>query len=183
MTQSKSDRRITISEINEWDGSWELIDGTPYNMIPAPSTQHQRVVGELFFALRSHFGNSGCSVFVTSYDVQVDVADDYTIVQPDISVFCNKNQIGEKRATGAPNLIVEVLSPSTALKDRNNKFNLYERTGVMEYWLVDSHNKTIEVYALSEGGYRKRHVFGREDSLSSFVFQELAIELNEIFLD
>lgn len=77
--------------------------------------------------------------------------------------------------------MIEVLSPSTALKDRNHKFNLYERTGVTEYWLADPHNKTIEVYGLSEGRYLKRQVFGHEDTLSSFVFSELTIDLNKIF--
>ena len=183
MAHSKSNQCLTITEINDWDGRWELIDGMPYNMTPAPSPLHQRVVGELFFELRTHFGNSGCSVFVAPFDVQVDRCDDYTIVQPDISVFCNDNQIGAKRALGAPELIVEVLSPSTALKDRNNKFNLYERTGVEEYWLVDPHNETIEIYGLLEGKYRKRKVFGRDDSLVSFVFPELTVDLNGIFAE
>ena len=181
MAESNTNRRITISEIHEWDGNWELIDGIPHNMTPAPTPLHQRIVGELFFALRTHFGNDGCSVFVAPFDVQIDDVDEYTIVQPYISIFCNKTHVGEKRAQGAPDLIIEVLSPSTALKDRNNKFNLYERTGVTEYWLADPHNKTIEVYGLLEGRYRKRQVFGHENSMSSFVFSELTIDLNKIF--
>ena len=128
-------------------------------MTPAPSPLHQRIVGELFFSLRTHFGKSGCSVYIAPFDVQVDITDEFTIVQPDISVFCDDNRVGVQRAKGAPELIVEVLSPSTALKDRNNKFNLYERTGVEEYWLVDPLNETIEVYGLLEGRYRKRQVF------------------------
>ncbi|MBE1553221.1 Uma2 family endonuclease [Sporosarcina limicola] len=183
MAQSKSNQRFTITEINTWDGSWELIDGVPYNMTPAPSPLHQRIVGELFFELRTHFGSSGCAVYVAPFDVQVDKADDYTIVQPDISVICDESQVGTKRAIGAPELIIEVLSPSTALKDRNNKFNLYERTGVKEYWLVDPYNETIEVYGVSGGRYRKRKVFGRDDSLLSFVFPDLRVELSAVFAD
>ncbi|MFC5590117.1 Uma2 family endonuclease [Sporosarcina soli] len=183
MAESKANRRISISEMSKWDGNWELIDGIPYNMTPAPSTAHQHVVGELFFALRTHFLGDRCSVFVSPYDVQIDETNEYTIVQPDISVFCNPDQIGEKRAKGAPDLIIEVLSPATALKDRNQKFNLYERTGVGEYWLVDPLNRTIEVYGLADDKYRKRQVFGHEDTLSSFTFSELAIELNGVFVD
>ena len=145
MPQSKSSQKFSITEISEWDGTWELIDGTPYNMTPAPSPLHQRIVGELFFELRAHFGKNGCAVYVAPFDVQIDEADDFTIVQPDVSVFCDESQVGLKRATGTPELIIEVLSPSTALKDRNNKFNLYECTGVKEFWLVDPHNETIEV--------------------------------------
>ncbi|CAM3187696.1 Uma2 family endonuclease [Filibacter tadaridae] len=182
MAQSKPNRRLTIKEISDWEGNWELIDGAPYNMTPAPTPIHQRIVGELFYALRTHFGKSGCSVYVAPFDVQLDDTDDYTIVQPDISVFCNDDMIGDKRAIGAPELIVEVLSPSTALKDRNNKFTLYERVNVGEYWLVDPHNETIEVYALSENRYRKRKVFGRDGSLVSFVFPELTVGLDEVFV-
>ncbi|BAQ09242.1 hypothetical protein OXB_0770 [Bacillus sp. OxB-1] len=183
MAQSSSDHRMTVAEISERDGYWELIDGTPYNMTPAPSPLHQRVVGELFFSLRSHYGKGDCSVYMAPFDVQLDETDPYTLVQPDISVFCNQDWIGDKRAIGAPELVVEVLSPATALRDRNHKFNLYERTAISEYWLVDPVNKTIEVYGLAEGRYRKRAVFGKEDSLTSFHFRNLDIDLDAVFSD
>ncbi len=122
MAPSNSGQQITIAEISKWDGSWELIDGTPFDMTPAPTSLHQRIVGELFFVLRTHFGIERCSVFVSPYDVQIDETDEFTIFQPDISVFCNQKQIGEKHAKGALDLIIEVLSPTTALKDWNHKF-------------------------------------------------------------
>lgn len=180
MAQTETNRRFAIADIGGWDGRWELIDGIPYNMTPAPSTAHQRIVVELLFALRTHFGKSGCSVFVAPFDVQLDESDQYTVVQPDISIFCEKQTIHPNRAIGAADLIVEVLSPSTALKDRNDKFTLYERSGVKEYWLVDPLNHTIEVYGLSDGRYGRRQVFGADDTLLSFTFPEMTIEMTNI---
>ncbi len=180
MAQTETNRRFTIADISEWDGRWELIDGIPYNMTPTPSTAHQRIVVELLFALRAHFGKSGCSVFVAPFDVQLNEDDQYTIVQPDISVFCKEQTIHPNRATGPADLIVEVLSPSTALKDRNEKFTLYERSNVKEYWLVDPLNHTIEIYGVEDGRYSRRRVFGVDDTLSSFTFPELSIEMNNI---
>ncbi|XUX06936.1 Uma2 family endonuclease [Sporosarcina sp. UB5] len=180
MAQTETNRRFTIADISGWDGRWELIDGVPFNMTPAPSTAHQRIVVELLFALRTHFGKSGCTVFVAPFDVQLDENDQYTVVQPDISVFCEKQTLQPNRAIGVADLIVEVLSPSTALKDRNEKFTLYERSGVKEYWLVDPLNLTIEVYALTDGLYSRRQVVGVDDTLHSFIFTELSIEMKSI---
>jgi len=180
MAQTETNRRFTIADIRSWDGRWELIDGIPYKMTPSPSTRHQQIVVELLFALRTHFGKSGCSVFVAPFDVQLDEDDQFTIVQPDISVFCKEQTIHPNRAIGAADLLVEVLSPSTALKDRNEKFTLYERSNVQEYWIVDPLNHTIEVYGLSDAHYSRRLVFGVDDTLHSFIFPELSIEMKSI---
>ena len=91
MAQAESGKRVSIEELETWEGSWEIINGVPYNMTPAPATIHQKIVGELHFSLRSHFGKDGCEVFVAPFDVQLDTEDEYTLVQPDISVFCKKN--------------------------------------------------------------------------------------------
>lgn len=182
MAQTETNRLFTIADISSWDGRWELIDGTPYNMTPAHSTAHQRIVVEFLFALRTHFGKSGCAVFVAPFDVQLDEDDQFTIVQPDISVFCKEQSIHPNRAVGAADLLVEVLSPSTALKDRNEKFTLYERSNVKEYWLVDPLNHTIEIYGLMDGRYSRRQVFGVDDTLISFTFPELSIEMESILL-
>ena len=83
--------------------------------------------------------------------------------------------------TGAPTMIIEVLSPSTALKDFNEKFNLYQRYGVQEYWIVDPGNRTVHVYALQEGIYQVRNLYSEQDHASSQVFQELKIPLDRLF--
>lgn len=169
----------------EWEGHWELIDGTPYNMTPAPSWDHQYIVGELYFGLRSHFQNESCFVAVAPFDVYLSENEDYEkpehVVQPDITVMCNEKLLSKKGYYGAPNLIVEVLSPSTALKDRNEKFKKYQQFGVKEYWIVDPNYKMIEVFGLEDGYYRKKEVFGEDNKLKSFIFEDLEITLKQIF--
>jgi Uma2 family endonuclease len=185
-------KRYTYADYQEWEGRWELLKGVPYNMSPSPSSEHQRIVGELFFALRSYFGNTSCSVFVAPFDVRLSETDDYenpdTVLQPDISVLCNPKQIDKKGAKGAPTLVIEVLSPSTALRDRNEKFKTYESFGVKEYWIVDVPHQTIEVYGLvtdpsqPKGTFFKREVYGETSVLHSFQLPELTLDLKPIFL-
>ncbi|EID44912.1 Uma2 family endonuclease [Parageobacillus thermoglucosidasius] len=165
MKSHEAKKRYTYKDYIEWDGRWELIDGIPYNMTPAPSTEHQRIVGELYFAMRSFLSKGTCQVFISPLDILLSASEDDenpdTVVQPDISVFCHPEQIEEKGAKGAPTLVIEVLSPSTAFKDRNEKFYLYERFGVQEYWIVDPAHQTIEIYGLVNSKFAKRNVLTR----------------------
>ncbi|KHF29800.1 hypothetical protein LR68_01585 [Anoxybacillus sp. BCO1] len=112
------------------------------------------------FAFRSHFQNKNCYVAIAPFDVRLSESDDYTyakhVVHPDISVICNRNNLTPNGCLGAPTLIVEVLSPSTALKDRNEKFKLYEQFHVQEYWIVDPLYKTVEVFGLEDGFLKKK---------------------------
>lgn len=167
MKTPESNKRYRYHDYEHWEGRWELIHGVPYNMSPAPTTKHQQIVGEIHFALRSFLGTDNCQVFVAPFDIRLSETDDYdnpdTVIQPDISVICHQNQLDKKGGKGAPDLVIEVLSPSTALKDRNQKFKLYEQFGVQEYWIVDPIHQTIEVYGLR-----------------SFYFENLSIDLSNI---
>ncbi|MED3661585.1 Uma2 family endonuclease [Ureibacillus sp. FSL K6-8385] len=185
MTTPEPHKRYRYQDYEQWEGRWELIHGVPYDMSPAPSTKHQAIVTELLFSLRSYFGKGECRVFAAPFDIRLSESDDYdnpdTVVQPDLSVICNPEQLDSKGGKGAPRLIVEVLSPATALKDRNQKYKLYEKHGVKEYWIVDSIHETIEVYGLVDHHYVNRAVFGKEDTLTSFVFPEFHLELKTVF--
>ncbi|NNU83508.1 Uma2 family endonuclease [Geobacillus sp. BMUD] len=178
-------KRYTYQDYVKWDGRWELINGVPYNMAPAPSFVHQSIVGELYVALRAFFREKGCTVVMAPFDIRLDEQGDYEqakhVVQPDICVICDQSQIGSRGCDGPPDLVVEVLSPSTALKDRNEKYMLYEQFGVKEYWIVDPLHRTVEVYGRGEKGYEKRNVFGERDALVSFLFAELSIPLADVF--
>ncbi|WP_160157589.1 Uma2 family endonuclease [Geobacillus sp. TFV-3] len=177
--------RYTYQDYVKWNGRWELINGTLYNMAPASSFVHQSIVGELYVALRSCFREKGCVVVMAPFDVLLDEQADYEqaehVVQPDISVICDQSKIGSRGCDGPPDFVVEVLSPSTALKDRNEKYKLYEQFGVKEYWIVDPLHRTVEVYGRGEKGYEKRDVFGEGDVLVSFLFADLTIPLADIF--
>lgn len=130
-TPEFSNHNYTYEDYLKWDGQWELIDGVPYSMAPSPSFAHQYMVGELYAALRDDFQQQRCVVVMAPFDVifasSLDDKSAKNVVQPDISVICNREKITEKGCVGAPDLIVEVLSPSTALKDRNEKYKLYQR--------------------------------------------------------
>ena len=121
--------KYTYADYLTWpdDERWELIDGHPYAMSPAPARKHQAILGELFRKVSDFFEDSSCQVYVAPFDVRLaeDYSDDHLIdnvVQPDISVFCKKESLDDKGAMGAPTLTVEILSPSTAQKDIKTKF-------------------------------------------------------------
>ncbi|NNU95813.1 Uma2 family endonuclease [Anoxybacillus sp. EFIL] len=181
----QSPKLYTYADYVQWDGRWELINGKAYNTSPSPTWEHQFTVMELSFAFRSHFQNKNCYVPIAPFDVCLSDSDDYTyakhVVQPDISVICNRNNLTPNGCLGAPTLIVEVLSPSTALKDRNEKFKLYEQFNVQEYWIVDPLYKTVEVFGLEDGFFKKREAFGENDTITSFIFTNFSLEAKRLF--
>ncbi|MCR8633350.1 Uma2 family endonuclease [Paenibacillus radicis (ex Xue et al. 2023)] len=168
-----------------WEGSWELINGKAYNMSPAPTSLHQFIVGELHFALRTFFQNRSCYVFVAPFDVLLSESEEYEspdhVTQPDLFVVCSKGQIAKNGCHGAPTLIIEVLSPSTALKDFNEKFNLYQKYKVQEYWIVDPGNRTAHVYSLQDGSYQARHLYTEQEAIQSIVIKDLQVPMSRLF--
>jgi Uma2 family endonuclease len=123
----------------------------------APSAAHQRILGRLFRSFANYLDDKPCEVFLAPFDVLIpdgDEADDDidTVVQPDIMVFCDGGKVLDKYARGAPELVVEILSPSTSKWDQNDKFRRYERAGVREYWVLDPLGKWINVYSRGEDG-------------------------------
>ncbi|MGG4141707.1 Uma2 family endonuclease [Paenibacillus algorifonticola] len=185
MSHPDEKKTHTYEDWLTWDGSWELIDGKVFNMSPALTSLHQYIVGELYFALRTFFQNRNCYVFMAPFDVFFSESGDFQspdhIVQPDLSVVCSKDQISKRGCNGAPALIIEVLSPSTALKDFNEKFNLYQKFGVQEYWIADPGNRTVHVYALQDGSYQVRHLFTEQEMVQSSVFKDLQVPMNKLF--
>jgi len=172
------DRRYTYQDYQGWSDEerWEIIDGILYNMSPAPLIRHQRISGNLFYVLKKKI-DKRCPVFEAPTDV---VFDDYNVVQPDVFAVCDKNKITEADIQGAPDLIIEVISPGTALKDRQTKKKLYERFGVKEYLIVFPETDTIERYVLRKGRYGFPEIFKGNDILPLMVF-EIEINLSEIF--
>ncbi|QUL56638.1 Uma2 family endonuclease [Paenibacillus tritici] len=185
MSNPDEKQQHTYQDWLSWDGAWELINGKAYNMSPAPTALHQFIVGELHFALRAHLQNKSCHVFVAPFDVFFSESDQSStpdhVTQPDLSVVCSRNQIHKNGCHGAPTMIIEVLSPSTALKDFNEKFNLYQKYGVQEYWIVDPGNRTVHVYTLLDGVYQVRDLYSEQDSVRSNVFRDFQIPLGRLF--
>lgn len=184
MSNEESDKVYSYEDIKNKEGNWELIEGIPY-LLTSPPHEHQYVVGELHIELASYFKNRGCKVILSPFDVQLDVnesEDEAKIVlQPDLLVICDTNKITRNRLKGAPDIVIEVLSASTGVRDRNQKYYLYERHGVKEYWIVDPSNRTVEVLGWKDGYFQKRAVFGSEDKLVSILYPDLQINLANIF--
>jgi Uma2 family endonuclease len=159
-----------------------------FNISPAPSRRHQQILRELATAFSAFLHGKKCEVYFAPFDVRLfsekkQDADVDTVVQPDLSVICNKDKLDDKGCNGAPDMIIEVLSPSSVKLDRWNKYRLYEAAGVKEYWLVDPANESVEVHLLIEDHYELQGAFTKEDAVAVHVLKELELDLNEIFAE
>jgi Uma2 family endonuclease len=159
---------------------WERIDGIVFDMTPPPSSQHQAIVGNLYGELYTYLKGKKCKAFPAPFGVWLDDENDI-YVEPDITVVCDQSKIHEKGCIGAPDLVVEVLSPSTALKDKRVKLRRYRLSGVREYWIVDPLNQIVEVYKLSENVFTEPQVYGKEETVIVGIFEDLEINLHDIF--
>ena len=142
--------RFTYDDYVQWEGRWELIEGMPYAMSPAPAPNHQKVNVKLW----SVFDNSlkkNCGRCEAYIPIDWRISED-TVVQPDLTIVCKK--ITKKYLDFLPSLVLEILSPSTAYKDRHEKFELYEQQGVKYYLIVDPQFKKIEIYELIDNKYQ-----------------------------
>lgn len=187
----KQNVRYTYGDYKKWDEGerWELIDGIAYNMTPAPSRKHQKVLTDLLRQFATYLVDKPCEVYVAPFDVRLpenDEADDdiSTVVQPDISIICDSSKLDEAGCKGSPDLIVEILSASTSRKDQKEKFQRYERAGVREYWLVDPVANTVMLFTLgADGRYGRPDVYGSEDKIKVGIFSDLEIDLQAAFMD
>jgi Uma2 family endonuclease len=159
---------------------YELIDGELF-MTPAPRPKHQRIVVRLTEEL-SRFvrENSLGEVFVAPVDVLMDR---HTVLQPDVLFISAARQsiVGEEAIEGAPDLVVEVLSPSTFYKDLRKKMTAYSQFGVQEYWIVDPETQTIELYARRDNKLQLAQKFSSEETLESALFLGLRLAVNDVF--
>jgi len=135
---------------------YEILDGVKIYMLARPSTNHNTVILNLSMIFGPFLKNKKCKAFFDGVDVYLTEND---IVIPDFMVVCNRNIINKKGIYGAPDLIVEVLSPGTEKNDRGYKKNLYQQCGVKEYWIIDSEKRSIEVYLLTDGQYELKDVY------------------------
>ena len=183
MSMVRRNGRYTIADYATWpeDERWELIDGEAYAMTPAPNTRHQQISVKLTAMLDSALGNTPCIPYHAPTDVTFDEAEDTnTVVEPDLFVMCGPHGTGN-RVTGVPVLVIEILSPLTARRDKVVKRALYERVGVKEYWLVDPANEIIDVLVQDGGRLSLSHTVGREDTLQSTALPSVVIDVNAVF--
>lgn len=166
---------------------WELIDGIPYNMTPAPSRIHQEISVELARQVANYLVGETCRIYTAPVDVRLPKGGEKdeqigTVVQPDLVVVCDESKLDERGCKGPPDLIIEILSPHTATKDMKIKRDLYERVGVKEYWLIDPMNKTVLVYQVSpDGCYGRPEAYAAGDQVKVGVVPDLIVDLASVF--
>lgn len=181
MPLPREQERFSYQDYQTWpeDERWEILDGKAYSMTPVPTMRHQRTVGNLYHILRTVLRDKPCLVCIEPTDV---VLSDYDVVQPDVFVVCDPLKITEKNVQGAPDVIVEVISPATGRKDRREKKDLYERLGVQEYILVDPDGDYVERYFREAGGHFDRgEVFSSGGILLLKSLEQVEIPLWEVF--
>ncbi len=162
------------------DKRYELVEGELY-LVPSPTLCHQRVSRQLEMALWTYVRQNALGeIYYAPCDV---VLSEISVVQPDL-LFVSKERLGiltEANVQGAPDLVVEILSPSTGQRDLGIKRKLYARHGVREYWIVDPEAQTVEVLTWTEGGYCTAAVVPKTDELTSSLFPGLSVKLSEVF--
>jgi Uma2 family endonuclease len=185
--QKKAKKRYSYADYLNWDDDkrYELIDGVVYDM-NAPLRIHQKYVVELVRQMSNFFLEKTCEVYVAPFDVRLPSRskkdkDIFDVVQPDISIICDQSKLDDKGCIGAPDLVVEVISPSTAGKDQVKKRALYESNGVREFWLLHPDDRLVFVYLLGKDGYGKPAVYDETMTIKSAIFPELSIDLAGLF--
>ena len=180
----KLEERFTYADYCSWpqEERWELIDGVAFAMA-TPTMRHQRISGEIFGQLYLFLRGKPCQVFFAPFSVRLnaDTGDD-TVVEPDILVVCDESKLKDgKGVIGAPDFIVEVLSPSTATHDLIRKFMLYQDSGVREYWVADPEDKLIYANILNGGRYSGTVYYEDNASVPVEVLDGCTINLREVF--
>ncbi|SFF34838.1 Endonuclease, Uma2 family (restriction endonuclease fold) [Thermoflexibacter ruber] len=168
----------------------ELIKGYIKKMA-APTPFHQEISGEFFNYFKNYFKSTKrqCKVFTAPFDVRlynysksaITDKDIYTVVQPDLSIICDKSKIDSKGCLGAPDLIIEILSESNSKTDLRDKFQLYQENAVQEYWIVFPAEKAVQKFLLTDDKYQLEKIYVEDDLMSPTLFPDLVIDLVQVF--
>ncbi len=185
--------RYTYADYLLWQFSErvELIKGYIMRM-SAPSSRHQRTSGAVARVILNYFYKSNCQAVIAPFDVrfydrqksrQAD-RDIYTVVQPDLCVICDASKLDERGCLGAPDWIIEILSPGNSKKEVQKKYDLYEEHGVREYWVVYPNEQSVFQFVLNgQGKYYLHKIFAEDDVMPSYLFPDLLIDLKDVFED
>ncbi len=161
----------------------EILKGKIFKMSPAPAIPHQSISFNLSGLLFMYFYNKPCKVFASPFDVVLKNKDgkEDTVVQPDLCVVCDPEKLADgKRCLGAPDLIIEILSPGNSKKELKNKYELYQEAGVREYWLVHPQDEYVIINVLENNQYRALPPFVDKE-VTSVIFPDLSLQTEDIF--
>lgn len=181
------EQRYTYADYLTWpdDFRCELIDGKVYLMSPAPTLGHQDIAGEIFVQLKQQLKGKPCRAFIAPLDVRLPKIgrkrdDEDTVVQPDVLVVCDASKLDERGVRGAPDWVIEVLSPRTASKDHIQKRRCYEHAGVREYWLVHPRDHVLTRYVLQDGQFSALEILEMQGKTASVILPEVEIDWGEM---
>ena len=181
-------QHYTFADLLTWEDRtrYELYDGQPV-ALASPSNVHQLICMELSRQLANYLVGKKCKVYPAPFDVRLfeeagDAPEDvYTVVQPDISVVCDPGKTDGHGCKGAPDLVIEILSPSSRRHDRIVKLDLYQRAGVREYWVVNPEDRTVQVMLLKDSYLLPVEDYGREDTAKVNILEDCTIDLSKVF--
>jgi Uma2 family endonuclease len=184
-------KTYTYADYLQWkfEERIELIKGRIFKMSPAPSSSHQRISRKFLVALDIYLQQKSCEVFSAPFDVRLprkskNDEDLITVVQPDICVICDRNKIDERGCLGAPDIVVEIISPGNNKTELKNKYEVYEESGVREYWIVSPQDKTFLKYTLNENGvYVASQLLPSEGEVTTPILPGFILNLEDVFAD
>jgi Uma2 family endonuclease len=184
-------KRYSYADYLTWldDLRRELIDGFIQMMTPAPRRVHQKLSFRIGYLFGTYLQKKKCEIYHAPFDVRLPKGKNksnkeiYTVVQPDICIICDPEKLDDKGCVGAPDLIVEIVSPRKAKYDVQVKFKVYEEHGVREYWIVQPNDQTVTVFLLDDKGkYQLKGIFADDDKIPVHIFNgDLLIDLTEVF--
>ncbi|PWA11947.1 Uma2 family endonuclease [Pueribacillus theae] len=190
MSLPKEDRIYTYADYLSWndDVRIEIIDGTLY-LQAAPSRVHQEILSELHRQIANFLVGKECKVYPAPFHVLLDLEEEIdddkerkNVFEPDISIICDQSKLNDHGCKGSPDMIIEITSPSTARKDKIEKFNKYEKAKVKEYWIVEPQEKIVSVFTLQKNQrYGRPDLYTDEDKVEVSIFKDLTIDLSLVF--
>ena len=188
MAQPAEKARYTFADALTWNENEriEIINGEALMMAP-PSRVHQEISGEIFRQLANYLEGKKCRVYAAPFAVRlferdVEAPEDVdTMVEPDLSVVCDSDKLDKYGCKGAPDVVIEILSPSTQRHDRLVKLGLYQRAGVREYWIVDPVSKSVQIFVLENGHYAAKDFGSAEEKVRVNVLEDCEINLSQVF--
>lgn len=189
MPLPQEDGKFSYADYLSWpeDERWEIIDGIAY-MQASPSPIHQEILVSLLAQIHHYLSDKTCKVYPAPFCVRLMNDDEKNnedikkVVEPDITIVCNKSLIDEKGYNGTPDMIIEIISPTSIKMDRFIKFNSYEKAGVREYWIVEPGGKLVNVFILQEDHrYGRPETYTEDDEIKVSVFPDLIIDLKPVF--
>lgn len=188
MSLPKKNQPYTYADYLSWpeDVRAEIIDGVPF-MHASPSRIHQEILSEMHRQIANFLVGTDCKVYPAPFHVVLSLEneeeqDSKDVFEPDITIVCDAAKLDDDGCKGSPDLVMEITSPSTARKDKIEKFNKYEQAGIKEYWIIGPQDKVVSVFTLDENHrFGRPGVYSEKDKVNVSIIDKMVIELNMVF--